>query len=535
MGTKSHIVGKAMSRWTIGAALWAMLGMTLSIGLIAADQPTAYDLFLKEMGGTIPFPPQKIVEILASRKIPVTAAIFPNGRSLERGVTSYEKPRSLLAFDLAPPSQSGDETRHQMVFLAYTPGNEGLQIISQNQNHPNAPFDFKLVTSYARGKTPEMNEPSSRGLCTSCHQNGGPIFTEFPWNETQSNSEITHRMLNESNLDPFANYLLQRGTPVRLNSQDYEKLVRNAADRLPHGSCRGFCGDSELCKRKMTMGALISNGVQFSKEPLEEYQLNDADFKAAMERDKGDPRQIAGSLRGGLLLDRNPIGQEQKISSGPFNDPLVRRPLLLRPLSGNYDAVNKRLLHLRIYESCFPFSMSEINLLQSFSANDWKTTFASPEFESLLKTNFPPSNSELIAALQAARLKTSHQKKDVADSSDCNKDKQISILGQNDSNIKDANQAATLVSESDPPVPHKSTSELFIRYCASCHYGAESAAPTLPLLDMKAMKNYQGAIRGRTVEKLLSAPEFLMPPENAPQPSKTDRDEMIREMREITR
>ncbi len=58
-------------------------------------------------------------------------------------------------------------------------------------------FEFQVVHNYGPGLTPTVSY-ASRPLCMGCHQNGGPIWSEPPWEETNSNPRIVS-LLQEQN------------------------------------------------------------------------------------------------------------------------------------------------------------------------------------------------------------------------------------------------------------------------------------------------------------------------------------------------
>jgi hypothetical protein len=84
-------------------------------------------LIQKRWNGSIPFPPEKIVEDLleSDPRTIVTAAIFPHGRSLERAFTDGVNPRTIFSWRYNRDPRGPDVSRPPVsgTFFAYTPKN----------------------------------------------------------------------------------------------------------------------------------------------------------------------------------------------------------------------------------------------------------------------------------------------------------------------------------------------------------------------------------------------------------------------------
>src|SRR5262249_55734762 len=98
------------------------------------------------LGGTIPFPPAALIEGLLSLESDsnITTATSPHGRSLERTVTDFRAPRTIMLWQV---SASAAPYR---LFVGYTPNAEELEVIAWNWQRRQ--FDFLLVQDYAAGK-----------------------------------------------------------------------------------------------------------------------------------------------------------------------------------------------------------------------------------------------------------------------------------------------------------------------------------------------------------------------------------------------
>ena len=125
--------------------------------------------------------------------------LIPLSRALPRQAAApefFKYPRLVLAVD--GDYQSSIRPRDPMLkdrlYIGYQEKAESLEIISYNEVAGR--FEFQIVRDYAAGRTPRVMY-AERRLCVSCHQNGGPIFSEPLWSETNGNPEIGRRILRE--------------------------------------------------------------------------------------------------------------------------------------------------------------------------------------------------------------------------------------------------------------------------------------------------------------------------------------------------
>jgi hypothetical protein len=495
---------------------------------VASPVPAAFDLFLKQMGGKIPFPPQKIVDSLIARNITVTAALIPHGRSLERPFTSYEKPRAVVSFDV------GDsDALPQRIFLAYTPANEQLQLISSDLSH--GQFEFRQVNHYARGKTPQIVTPFARGLCTSCHQTGGPLFTPLPWSETHFNNDVLDRMTAKPGLDPFAKYLLAQNAEqhLELDSQRFQEAVDNA--NAVHGSqvyCNAICGDDLTCKLALLKGAITQVGSRTGGGIAAPAELLSKSEVARVEQLLKERASLFSAIsQKDILNDRSSVNHEHEIAPGSGNDPLIPRrdpdkpfafPQKLddSPFPGVTPAQalhQERADNLAVFAtSCLPLTESQQIELRNLTPAKIKEAARSPGFKALAE-QFPVSpNDAFEEVFQTLKKKAPNQQ-----ASEINP-----IIAVNKKDLLETLARMTESRIGPRSAPHRNTSELFVNHCASCHAGPSSPAPALPLTDLSALKAYKGAA-GRTVASMISGPDFLMPPQGASYPSQQDREEML--------
>lgn len=104
---------------------------------------------------------------------------IPDTRSLQRGHTSEAFPRSVTAFE------GGKSSASPPLYLGFSPLAKQMEVISWNPR--TSKYDFFIVQNFGPGLSPRVNKVE-RQVCLKCHQHGGPIFTRFPWKETDIGS-----------------------------------------------------------------------------------------------------------------------------------------------------------------------------------------------------------------------------------------------------------------------------------------------------------------------------------------------------------
>ncbi|MFQ6022935.1 MAG: hypothetical protein ACE5NW_09445 [Acidiferrobacterales bacterium] len=154
----------------------------------------------------IPFPFSRVIERI-ERELPkhqsgvstLKKVLIPLGRSLQRDAAApdfFKYPRVLLAVDTEPTVPDGRRPifLKDRLFLGYQEKSNIIEVISYNQSAGR--FEFQVVKDYGPGRRPRVRY-ANRALCTSCHQNGAPIFPQARWDETNSNRLIAARLLKE--------------------------------------------------------------------------------------------------------------------------------------------------------------------------------------------------------------------------------------------------------------------------------------------------------------------------------------------------
>ncbi len=161
-------------------------------GAVAYDIPFPFTALTRRIAANLAVPEGKAPSLLQ--------VLIPLGRSLQRYAAEpeyFRYPRVIVAVDAEPaasPGHAGILLRDRL-YLAYQERSNTIEVISYNEEAGR--FEFQVVDDYAPGLTPTVSY-ANRMLCMGCHQNGGPIWSEPPWEETNSNPRIVG-LLQEQN------------------------------------------------------------------------------------------------------------------------------------------------------------------------------------------------------------------------------------------------------------------------------------------------------------------------------------------------
>lgn len=151
----------------------------------------------------VPFPFPRLLQALeraagaqSMSRSPLDATLIPLGRSLQREAAApdyFLSPRIVVAVTGEPDSGAGPlgVRLKNRLFLGYQPRANVVEVISYNEAA--ARFEFQVVRDYGAGREPRVGY-ARRALCTSCHQNAGPIFPDASWDETTANAEVARRL-----------------------------------------------------------------------------------------------------------------------------------------------------------------------------------------------------------------------------------------------------------------------------------------------------------------------------------------------------
>ncbi|MET1084163.1 MAG: hypothetical protein ABWY12_14115 [Burkholderiales bacterium] len=146
--------------------------------------------------GGVPFPLEALV-----RKMEAAAGcdagkcvkqvLIPLGRSLQRTAAApdfFVFPRVVVA---VTGEGAGPMLARDRIYLGYQEHANLIEVISYNEAL--ARFEFQLVRDYRAGATPQVVY-ANRAVCTACHQNHAPIFSQPVWDETNANPKVAARL-----------------------------------------------------------------------------------------------------------------------------------------------------------------------------------------------------------------------------------------------------------------------------------------------------------------------------------------------------
>jgi mono/diheme cytochrome c family protein len=454
-----------------------------------AFYPRQFADFEKALGGTIPFPPEKLARQLTSLDpgSSLITSIFPHGRSLERAVTDFHSPRSVLAW------QSNSPSAPYFLYLGYTPAAEQLEVISWNWSERR--FDFSFVTDYAPGKTPHVQH-AYRPLCIACHQNGGPLFPGGPWNETTQNIDVLKKLQSDAR-DSLSQFLLNlpldSAEPIRLGSSTTDGQIRSGTALMQiQNVCRDGCGGDLECRKGLLLASLRETMSRGDSEFLGDGWRNT--MRAAMQ--KAWPEHGFAVLDG-VIQDRD-FDFAKPFAFSKDEDPLRWRALELghSATEGMYSNMMER------YAQCWSFDKDQLELLRAWGAARLDAAMHT-EQASKLVSGWLPNESEILSALGEAI--------------------------KNPKPIGGDRNVAWATSSEPRIIAYKSAKDpggLFLEYCAGCHMNSNNRPPNLPLANLAELRSYVGSA-DRTVKDLIGTDHPLMPPPGAPQPSREERAQML--------
>ena len=212
----------------------------------------------------VPFPfaalTQRIASRLATEEKNVQSPLqilIPLGRSLQRYVAKpeyFKYPRVIVAVDGEPatgPNQAGILLRDRL-YLGYQEKANVIEVISYNPNAGR--FEFQVVRDYGPGLNPTVSY-ANRALCTACHQNQGPIWSEPPWEETNVNPRIGKLLQEQSrNFHGVPPSLAFQGTNIALR---IASSIERANLFASHQQLwQQACGESALCRAGLFVSML---------------------------------------------------------------------------------------------------------------------------------------------------------------------------------------------------------------------------------------------------------------------------------------
>jgi dienelactone hydrolase len=208
--------------------------------LFASADGKSYDL---------PFPFARLLERIEAPLRPegsnqpmLKKALIPLGRSLQRHAAApeyFKFPRLVVAVDTEPMAQDGEQPPIMLkdrLFIGYQERTGIIEVISYNEEA--ARFEFQVVKDYRTGATPRVAY-AQRAICTSCHQNGAPLFSEAGWDETDTNSRIADALATERGM--FYGVSMERccsAAPAAIDNATDRANLFSAFQMLWRDGCR---------------------------------------------------------------------------------------------------------------------------------------------------------------------------------------------------------------------------------------------------------------------------------------------------------
>jgi hypothetical protein len=168
----------------------------------------------------VPFPFSSLVQLIADRIDPENGVahakrvLMPLNRSLQRHASKpdfFKYPRAVLAIDTESafsPDAVGMLLKDRL-YVGYQEKANVLEVISYNEAAGR--FEFQVVKDYRAGGARQVFY-ANRTLCTSCHQNHGPIFARQLWDETNANSTVAALLQAEQR--NFYDFPIHQGVDV---------------------------------------------------------------------------------------------------------------------------------------------------------------------------------------------------------------------------------------------------------------------------------------------------------------------------------
>ena len=269
--------------------------------------------------------------------------LIPHGRALQRNAAApdhFASPRLVLAVVgdplSPPPGLRGLGARlKDRLYIGYQEKARSLEVISYNETAGR--FEFQIVEDYAPGRAPRVVY-ARRAICVACHQNGGPIFSQPPWSETNANAEIARRLAArapefhgvaaEEGSRPFDQALLISTSVVKAN-------LTSAYQRVWRDGC-GQVGETDVGKTEVgettaairCRAALLTAALQFKLSGGRHSDRNSEAYRG----DLAAPLRRAWqrTWRSGLAIPRPLIPNRDPLAGG-FDVTAVFDPLRARP------------------------------------------------------------------------------------------------------------------------------------------------------------------------------------------------------------
>lgn len=564
---------------------------------VSADKTKEFQdsTFIKLMnklnGGKIPYPFSNLLDSFGVGIREEGNVLFiPKGRSLVKEYANYHNPRiivEVVAEGVGSERHTEAEIKKgkpysnpnrkiwkenlgkmkQMgisdgdLYIGFAPDHKALEVISYNPKKPG--FDFFVIENYEAGKIPKI--VSNPALCLSCHQNEGPIFSRFPWNESLGD---TGNEIIKGNVFDNSNHMLElirKENPERLEIEGisldlknrfsvigvsfFDSLVRQSNTFVSDNKkCEALCskGGDVKCQQKLILEALTKspNYTQYNYFKNIEKKINDIKIKSSMVPNRNpftnngfrdvfnkqdfekfvDQKEAVKKTYGKLkkydfTFDEN-VFAPGVVNSPEINDKNLIDPATLRPINSNILKLQKAIRNAKtqnekislVVNECLPLEQIKKDILKGEITPD---ILNMPSVVSILRDW--PNTRQLVSVLSQ---EVKNKLNAVHDTIKCSSENQEAVLP-----VYQYSEIEHII-ETINDMEIKKPQALFEKYCMQCH-GGPNAFIKLPLDSLEKMANYiphfsDKGIKERLVKK-------IMPPSFATlQPTENERKEMIK-------
>ncbi|MFQ5935819.1 MAG: hypothetical protein ACE5LB_05375 [Acidiferrobacterales bacterium] len=233
----------------------------------------------------VPFPftalTNKIQEHLSKDGLgdsPLKQVLIPLGRSLQRNTAApdfFKYPRIVVAVDTEPAVKDGQAglLLKDRLFLGYQEKANVIEVISYNQEAGR--FEFQVVRDYAHGRIPQVFY-AKRTICTACHQNGGPIFSRRPWDETNANPHIAARLQIEGQDFHGVPVNTPGEVPLAIDVSIHEANLYSAYQLL----WRESCGDNrDLVQSIRCRASILTSILQYRLSERRNFDTDSRQYR----------------------------------------------------------------------------------------------------------------------------------------------------------------------------------------------------------------------------------------------------------------
>ncbi len=208
---------------------------------------------------------------------PIKQVLIPHGRSLQREAAKpfyYHHPRIVAAVDGEPEHLTSEQPilLKNRLFLGYQETAKVLEVISYNEAAMR--FEFQVVTNFGPGLTPDVKY-SDRQLCTSCHQNGAPLFPREEWQETNGSRDTKNQL--QTIMKQYHGVAVDRGGEIPAAID----VATDRANLLPvlQRLWREGCGDDDSKASNNCRASAFAAMLQYRLSNDNNFDRNDPVFE----------------------------------------------------------------------------------------------------------------------------------------------------------------------------------------------------------------------------------------------------------------